>query len=62
MAEIYIQDATVIAKELTLAVMEGKNVYSPDPLTPENSGDHYGKLYKKILKNVREAMNEAKYD
>ena len=56
MAEVFDQTPHVIAKELTLAIMEKNAVYTPNEPTPENSGDQYGKLFKRILKNVREAI------
>lgn len=60
MADISSQDAAVIAKEITLKAMD--TVYRPDDATPENTGDQFGKLFKRILQHVREGMYEKKYD
>ena len=59
MAEVQSQTMDVIAKEITLAVVGF--VHRPGDPTPENVGDKYGKLYKVILKHVREA-SKGEYD
>lgn len=60
MAEVY-DTLEMIAKELTLEAMRQKQVLMPGDRTAELVGERYGKLYKTILKHVREAY-EKKYD
>lgn len=61
MAEVQSQTTDVIAKEITLAAMP-KVGFAAGEYTPERMGDKFGKLYKVILKHVREAVQENKYD
>ena len=60
MAEYRDESPSVIAKEITLKAME--RVPSPGDPTPERVGERFGKLYKVILKHVREASIEEKYE
>ena len=52
----------VIAKELTLALIEKGGVQHPIPAEPEILGDIYGKLFKKILQHITEGVHKQKYD
>ena len=61
MAEVQGQTMDVIAKEITLAAMP-KVGFAVEEQTPEGVGDKFGKLYKLILKHVREAVLDKKYD
>lgn len=54
MAEYHDESPAIVAKEITLASME--KVQMPGSRTPEVMGDLYGKLYKTILKHVKEAI------
>lgn len=58
MAEVY-DTPEMIAKEITLEAM--KKVEFGGKLAEENLGNYCGRLYKIILKNVREAYDK-KYD
>lgn len=59
MAEVY-DTAEMIAKEITLAFIQNRGIAGGSD-TP-SAGEIAGKLYKVILKNVREAIQEEKYD
>jgi hypothetical protein len=59
MAEIP-ETIEMIAKEITIASLEV--VSEKIPATAENVGNVSGKLYKLILKHVREAIIDKKYD
>ena len=50
----------VIAKEIALAFIEKRGIQGGDD-TP-SAGEIAGKLYKIILKHVREAVSEEKYE
>lgn len=60
MADYLDESPQKIAKEITLAAME--KIGLPGDRTPERVGDRFGRLYKVILKHVREAALEKKYD
>lgn len=60
MADFLNEDPAVIAKEITLAVIPKSGM--PADTTPKNIGDRFGKIYKVILKHIREAIVEEKYD
>ena len=59
MAEVY-DTPEMIAKEITLAIIEKMGLPGANT-EPDAVGGRGGKLYKIILKNVREA-HEKKYD
>lgn len=61
MAEYTDESPAIVAKEMTLAAM-GKVVIAAGQANPEGVGENYGKLYKIILKHVREAIHDKKYD
>jgi len=56
------EDARNAAKEITLGIMSAKEMLLPEERTVENIGETYGKLYKILLKHVREAAIDKKYD
>ena len=54
MTDTQYQSDEVIAKELTIAVLQ--KMTTPNPaFSPDKAGDTVGKIYKTVIKNVREA-------
>ena len=60
MADYYGESPEVVAKEITLEAM--KKVTFGGELEEARLGNYVGKLYKVILKHVREAIQEDKYE
>lgn len=55
--EIMGDDALTVAKEITLATIP--KLGTPADTKPEAVGERYGKLFKVVLKQVVEGINEA---
>ncbi|GAG47309.1 unnamed protein product [marine sediment metagenome] len=60
MAEYHDESIAIVAKEITLVAME--KLQMPGDRTAKVIGDLYGKLYKTILKHVKEAIIDEVYD